>query len=1638
MDENPIGSGNQSEKSAFTNSANVTDMPRKTTNNKKVKSDSFFRKLSWVVFVIPRKVLGFLKVSEPRWRTLSATTLLLAIFAWVLLYGGTPSSAASYTFTQNSWSGGVSASTAAHPADQTNWNKYSTQTGALIGSNIQLGTYSNLVTTDPAQSTQANAAGTSVNSATLTATEGAGTGSLYYELSNNGGSTWERVRPGQLHTFASPGTNLQWRAVPYPIAPPTVVQQTSGSNSGISAQAVLPNVTPGNLIVVAMSQVDSSGIAYSASDNAGNTYSTAISFTGTNFRQEHIYYAKNVTGGTTTVTVQAATVGSTFRIYAFELAGADHYDPLDTTGSTSNISATIHPCSSGLNTVANVFVLCVATQVGSTSVSGPNASYTEVSSDNGQHMVQYRTSSSALTNETATWTTNDSRNTANAMASFVTGGSDTPRPITSSSLTYSGMYSGAEVISSPFDAGDTETLVAKVAWTASGTSVTETARVQIRTSPDGATWSGWCGFSDTGSSCDGSNYFVSANNNVTIASSNPLRSGSNDRWFQYKVILGGNGVATPTFSSITVTYVVNAPPNFDPSDSVSAVHETDPDSPDVGKVLITYNIRDVDTTTGTTTPGFVTPSFQYNIGGGWVAINSQSLAAGDTNNKEVEEVGYTSYTAVWDALSQIPDNYVTTAQVRVTINDNESANNTAQATSGEFTLDTTPPSVTLNLDVSQGKVQITADDDAGLSYRLSNNSDMSADGRNATSGEWQDAGGNSIDLSPNWNFAPIPNHFTVYLQVMDANGNITSVTAVSPNTPNPNKMFIKDISNVSAENYTEFISWEVYTEEAGSEFEQYEIYRSTDGSSFSLHSTITDINVNYFADFTLDQETTYYYKVRTVDTDGDISGFSDVVSDTADGQGGTDNSAPVITNITVADVQSTTATITWTTDELSDSRVDFSISPATTFDVGQAVSSFVTSHSVTLRNLTPNTTYLFRVKSNDPLGNATTKDNDGAGYNFTTVSGPVVSGVTETSVGDHSATIFWTTNADSDSFVNYSTSPTLANPTQVGTASLVGGSAPFQHSVNLTGLDAGTTYYYSVQSTDDQENTTTDTNGGSYYSFVTTTDNQAPVITGIDTPVIAATAAVVIWQTNELATSQLDWGLAEDDLDTETDLIETLSIFHVVSITGLEENTTYYFRVKSTDEAGNETISDVGQFTTDETTIIQQVGGGGGGSSVTLDTTAPNITGVVANNITSFSAEIAFSTNEDTIGIVEYGKTEDYGLTASSADFAQQHNIQMRGLTMGTTYYYRVKAVDKGGNSKTDTPANLETKYFTEGSIDIEDAEQFQAAIEEAIESALPSLVPPFIDRPEVVDITPDSATVRWRTNIKAFSVLNYAEESQVPAGSTEYPNEASNTSTKVTQHEIKLVNLKPNTTYRILPKSFSIPGAVGQGREQTFTTRPLPVQGRITEITNNSFRASWSTPTATTTVVQYKNMATSEVLQKSDENRTTSHSMVIENLLPATSYEVTVYGYAANGNMIEGGAPTIITTTQDESAPEISGLKIETALVPGRQDRTQTIVAWKTNEPATSIVRYEEGTGAADRPLTNKVEITNNTVTEHTVILTTLKPGGIYRIQIESTDQSGNTTSFPVRTIVVPRQTESILDVIFKNFEDTFKFLRQ
>ena len=97
-----------------------------------------------------------------------------------------------------------------------------------------------------------------------------------------------------------------------------------------------------------------------------------------------------------------------------------------------------------------------------------------------------------------------------------------------------------------------------------------------------------------------------------------------------------------------------------------------------------------------------------------------------------------------------------------------------------------------------------------------------------------------------------------------------------------------------------------------------------------------------------------------------------------------DLAPPVIFGVRVTDIFNTSATVSWTTDEPSDSFLEYG--PGAALALTLSSGGFVLNHTVRITGLSPQTTYRFRLRSADPSGNVALPGTEGS---FTTEKNPV-------------------------------------------------------------------------------------------------------------------------------------------------------------------------------------------------------------------------------------------------------------------------------------------------------------------------------------------------------------------------------------------------------------------------------------------------------------------------------------------------------------------------------------------------------------------------------------------------------------------------------------------------------------------------
>jgi hypothetical protein len=214
-------------------------------------------------------------------------------------------------------------------------------------------------------------------------------------------------------------------------------------------------------------------------------------------------------------------------------------------------------------------------------------------------------------------------------------------------------------------------------------------------------------------------------------------------------------------------------------------------------------------------------------------------------------------------------------------------------------------------------------------------------------------------------------------------------------------------------------------------------------------------------------------------------------------------------------------------------------------------------------------------------------------------------------------------------------------------------------SMRAPALNYSTTYYWHVRHQDNHE-------AWSDYSTetsFTTRDATAPVISGVTATNIATTSATITWTTDEVATSQVEYGLTTK-YGSSTTLDSKLVTGHGVNLTGLSSFKTYHYRVKSSDAAGNPaTSADLTFITTDVTVPTNPVVSDDGGS--TTDLTQLHATW------TSSDADSGVTEYQYAIGTTS-GGTDVVTWTSVGTNTA----VTKTGLSLsaGTTYYFSVKA----------------------------------------------------------------------------------------------------------------------------------------------------------------------------------------------------------------------------------------------------------------------------------------------------------------------------------------------------------------------------
>jgi phosphodiesterase/alkaline phosphatase D-like protein len=459
-----------------------------------------------------------------------------------------------------------------------------------------------------------------------------------------------------------------------------------------------------------------------------------------------------------------------------------------------------------------------------------------------------------------------------------------------------------------------------------------------------------------------------------------------------------------------------------------------------------------------------------------------------------------------------------------------------------------------------------------------------------------------------------------------------------------------------------------------------------------------------------------------------------------------------------------------------------------------------TASATTGHVLTPGTTYYYRVVTE----NASHEKTEGKIEHFTasTTVAPVIENETSSVQSPFAATLEATVNPDyqlTTCAFEYGTDPSLAtDTTTVACSKSLGEGGPgTSTSVALTGLKSATTYYFRIVATN-ASGTTTDTT----IEKLETPIAEAPVVEGESVSMVTAFTAELrgkVIPSFQATTCEFQYG-TDSSLVTHTTVPCDPGQFGPtskaedtgVSLTGLQQDTPYYYRVVATNATGTTTDPTIETFTT----LIAPAVTPGEAQDVTRATVMFS-----GGTVNPEGAETRYRVAYVPASEYAAGATNPYAngrstteLNAGSGSTPQPvTSTDISELSPGTVYDYAIIATNSGG-----TIIGPDQTFTTSSS------------------------TPPIAITDAAIEVSQFSGTITGSVDTRELSATEQFEFGTTPGTRALIPAAIISVQGPTVNISATVNDLQPDTTYYYRTVATNADGTE-YGAEQSFTTPGNP-----------------------------------------------------------------------------------------------------------------------------------------------------------------------------------------------------------------------
>jgi hypothetical protein len=543
-------------------------------------------------------------------------------------------------------------------------------------------------------------------------------------------------------------------------------------------------------------------------------------------------------------------------------------------------------------------------------------------------------------------------------------------------------------------------------------------------------------------------------------------------------------------------------------------------------------------------------------------------------------------------------------------------------------------------------------------------------------------------------FATQPGENTMYVVAKDEAGNINYATYSEPGSSVTytysgtapgitQNLDVADISVKATENWRLVLSWDQPTN-VGAGISYYNIYRSGTTSScnanFAAFTKVGSSTSTSYIDPNLEQKL-YNYCIKACDSANNCSASSGTVGRLPTGK--FTEPAELLSPPEVVSFTTRKAVINWITDRVSDSSVQFGLETGVYFEEEISNSLQIASHTITLNNLQPGTTYYYRAKWTDVDGNIGVSEEK----TFATLPPPRVLEVNINEIRTDSALVTFTVNSATSVDLLYGSTLSYG-----GTLTTATSTTESTYTSRITNLNEDSIYNFKFILRDIEGN---DYDSIENHRFTTLPTPRVQDIQVQEVKNSAQPTVDVNWTSNVPISSQVTY-YPLDNVDQKRDKLDVeLKTEHETSISELQPNRRYGMIITGRDAIGNQAESDEYQFTTAADSRPPAI------SNIKVETR-------VSNTSTGEQAQtqliITWDTDEEATSQIEYGEGANGTYTQRSLvddNLTFNHLVIVNNLRPSSVYHFRVVSADSAGNESTGKNVVTITAQVSENPLDI-------------------------------------------------------------------------------------------------------------------------------------------------------------------------------------------------------------------------------------------------------------------------------------------------------------------------------------------------